>query len=86
MSTESDAFAPHEGTVRLVPDRINVGYLVTADDCEAVALYIETPDVGAFQILLAVESAAIVAEQLSLVHRDIDSYRREWREIHGGAE
>ncbi|MBI5339022.1 MAG: hypothetical protein HZB45_15180 [Mycolicibacterium rufum] len=86
MTTESDSFAPHEGTVRLVPQKMNVGYLVTADDSEAVALYLETPDLGAFQILLAVESAPIVAEQLSLIYRDIDSYRREWREIHGGAK
>ncbi|KGI70248.1 hypothetical protein MJO55_25720 [Mycolicibacterium rufum] len=79
-------FEPKDGTIELVPNKLNLGYVVTADDREALAIYLETPDLGAFQILVAPESAPVIAEQLSTMHREIDDYRRDWREIHGGAK
>ena len=78
-----DTFTPDKESVELRPTAMNLGYTVTTDDLEAICIYLETPDLGAFRVLLAPESVPAVAAELSGLAADLPRYRQQWAEQYG---
>lgn len=81
MDREIETTGPEE--VNLIPDRMNIGYLVTPAGAEAVAIHLETANLGEFNVLIALESAPVVADQIHHLCLTVDDYRRDWAAIHG---